>query len=155
MSRVRASRPELRFLTEAELGRTVALAGDFGPLISVGVGTGARFGELTALWVSDVDLANRTLRINKAWKRTGEDGASEIPGWLGRKLGNKHRMREHYLGNPKTPRSRRTITISPAVVQVLAEQIEGKAADDFDFTNRSGLPLHNSDFYVQVWKPLM
>lgn len=111
-SRVKQSRPELRFLTEKELGRAVGLAGEYGDLISVTVGTGLRFGEIGALWARDVDLEHRTIRVNKAWKRQGEDGASDTPGWLAKQLRPKHKMREHYLGYPKTLRSRRTITIS-------------------------------------------
>ncbi len=70
---VKQSRPELRFLTEAEAATAVRLAGNHGDLLSVTVGTGLRFGEISALWVSDVDLDRRTVRINKAWKRNGED----------------------------------------------------------------------------------
>jgi integrase len=59
-SRVKQSRPELRFLTERELETAVRLAGEHGDLLAVAVGTGLRFGELSALWVSDVDLSRRT-----------------------------------------------------------------------------------------------
>ena len=48
-------------------------------LLRLAVGTGLRFGELTALWVSDIDLAHRTIRVNKAWKRDGEDDRQETP----------------------------------------------------------------------------
>ena len=101
------------------------------------VGTGLRFGEVTALWCSDIDLAHGTVRVNKAWKRDGENGAGETPGWLRKQLGPKHTMRQHHLGNPKTPKSRRTVSISPALV-----------------ASPTGLPLHNSDFYERVWIPL-
>jgi integrase len=154
-SRVKASRPELRFLSEKEAARAVELAGAYGPLLSVTLGTGLRFGEISALWVSDVDLDKGTIRVNKAWKREGEDGAADTPGWLGKQLKAKHTMREHYLGNPKTPKSRRTIKISPAVVKILRNQIKGRAPDDFVFTTRTGLPLHNGDFYARVWRKLM
>ena len=138
-SRVKQSRPELRFLTEKEFARAVELAGAYGDLLAVTVGTGLRFGEISALWVGDVDLDHRTIRINKAWKRNGEDDATDTPGWLARQLEPKHTMRDHHLGNPKTPKSRRTITISPAVAEALARRIDGKAADDFVFTSRHGL----------------
>ncbi|MDQ3306802.1 MAG: site-specific integrase [Actinomycetota bacterium] len=81
-SRVKQSRPELRFLTERELETAARLAGAHGDLLSVTVGTGLRFGEVSALWVADVDLDHRTIRINKAWKRNGEDNATDTPaGW--------------------------------------------------------------------------
>jgi hypothetical protein len=34
----------------------VRISGDEADLLTVAVGTGVRFGELTALWVSDIDL---------------------------------------------------------------------------------------------------
>jgi integrase len=154
-SRVKQSRPELRFLTERELETVVRLAKGYGDVLAVTVGTGLRFGEISALWVTDVDLNRGTIRVNKAWKRNGEDDATDTPGWLSRQLLSKHRMRDHYLGNPKTPRSRRTITISPAVTDLLRKRIAGRTVDDFVFTGRTGRPLHNGDFYTHVWRKLM
>lgn len=147
-SRVRQARPELRFLTEKELSRAVALAKTYGDLIAVAAATGLRFGEITALWVSDVDLAARTLRVNKAWKERGEGGSSETPSWLAKQIKDKHAMRAHYLGSPKTPRSRRTISVPPSIAAILAEHVEGKEIDDFVFTTRNRRPIHNRDFHT-------
>ena len=47
--------------------------------MAVTAGTGLRFGEISALWVGDVDLDRGTVRVNKAWKRNGEDDATETP----------------------------------------------------------------------------
>jgi integrase len=139
-SRVKQSRPELRFLTERELETAVRLAKRHGDVLAVTAGTGLRFGEISALWVGDVDLDRGTVRVNKAWKRNGEDDATETPGWLSRQLRAKHTMRDHHLGHPKTPRSRRTITIAPTVAALLEKRIEGRPADDFVFTSRTGWP---------------
>jgi integrase len=154
-SRIRQSQADLRFLTEAEFAIAAEAAGEHAGLLTVAVGTGMRFGELTALWVSDVDLNHRTIRINKAWKSDGEDSEQDTPAWLRRTLRAKHQMRGHHLGNPKTPRSRRTIEISEQLVAVLRPQIEAKAVDDFVFTTPTGRPLHNADYYERVWNPLM
>ena len=154
-SRVKQSRPELRFLNERDVQTAIRLAGIHGDLLTVTVGTGLRFGEISALWVSDVDLHRRTIRVSKAWKRNGEDDQAETPRWLARQLKPKHRMRDHHLGHPKTPRSRRTVTIAPALAEVLASKVEGKQPDDFVFLSRSGLPVHNGDFYTHVWRKLM
>ncbi|HEX6757891.1 MAG TPA: hypothetical protein VF086_05680 [Propionibacteriaceae bacterium] len=81
-SRVKQSRPELRFLTERELETAVRLAKRHGDVLAVTAGTGLRFGEISALWVGDIDLDRGTVRVNKACKRNGEDDATEIPGWL-------------------------------------------------------------------------
>lgn len=153
-SRVRQSQAELRFLTEDDLSAAVRLAGAHGDLIAFTVSTGLRFGEVTALWCGDVDLVHGTVRVNKAWKRDGEDGETEVPGWLQKQVGPKHVMRQHHLGNTKTPRSRRTISIAPAVVEMLRPHVEGRAADDFLFVSPMGRALHNSDFYERVWLPL-
>ncbi len=153
-SRVRQSQAELRFLTEEELRTAVRLAGKHGDLLTFAVSTGLRFGEVTALWCGDVDLVHGTVRVNKAWKRDGEDGETEVPGWLKKQVGSKHAMRQHHLGNTKTPRSRRTVSIAPAVVEMLRPLVLGRAADDFVFTSPTGLALHNSDFYERIWLPL-
>jgi hypothetical protein len=78
-SRVKQSRPELRFLTEQELETAVRLAKRHGDVLAFAAGTGLRFGELSALWVTDVDLDRGTVRVNKAWKRNGEDDATDTP----------------------------------------------------------------------------
>lgn len=153
-SRIRQAQAELRFLTEDELRAAVRLAGVNGDLLTFTVGTGLRFGEVTALWCSDIGLDRASVRVNKAWKRDGEDGATETPGWLKSQIRDKHRMRQHHLGNTKTPKSRRTISISPSLVELLRPHVEGRAADDFVFTSPTGLALHNSDFYERVWLPL-
>lgn len=154
-SRIRQSQADLRFLTEAELATAVRLAGPAGDLLTLAVGTGLRFGEITALWVSDVDLAHRTIRVNKAWKRDGENNEQETPSWLRKALVSKHEMRGHHLDNPKTPRSRRPVTISAEVTDMLTRVLRGRPADDFVFLTPTGRPIHNADFYERIWYPLM
>jgi integrase len=78
-SRIRQTQADLRFLTEAEFTQVADAAGENADMLTVTVGTGMRFGEVTALWVSDVDLRHRTVRINKAWKRDGEDDEQDTP----------------------------------------------------------------------------
>jgi integrase len=154
-SRVRQAQAELRFLTEDEWATVAAMAGRALDMMTVAIGTGLRFGEISALWVSDVDLVHHTIRVNKAWKRDGEDGRTETPAWLKKAIKPQHKIRQHHLGSPKTVRSRRTVTIAPALAETLARLIRYKAADDFVFTTGSGGAWHHSDFYVRVWKPLM
>ena len=92
-SRVKQSRPELRFLTERELHTAVRVAKDYGDLLAIAVGTGLRFGEISALWVGDINLDRRTIRVNKACKHNGEHEATETPGWLARQLRPKSALR--------------------------------------------------------------
>jgi hypothetical protein len=100
-SRVKQSRPALRFLTERELETAVRLAKRHGDVLAVTAATGLRFGEISALWVGDVDLDRGTVRVNKAWKRNAEDDATETPGWLSRQLRAKHTMRVTTSGIPR------------------------------------------------------
>ncbi len=154
-SRIKQSQADLRFLTEAEFATAARLAGQDGDLLRVAVGTGLRFGELTALLVSDVDLPHHTIRVNKAWKRVGEADEQDTPAWLRKVLDSRHTMRGHYLGNPKTPKSRRTVTVSAELAAVLSRLVAGRAPDDFVFTTPTGRPVHSADFYERVWHPLM
>jgi hypothetical protein len=59
-----------------------------------------------------------------------------------------------HLGDPKTPRSRRTVQLSEEIAAVLARQVDGRAGNPFVFTTTTGRPLHGADFYERVWHPL-
>jgi integrase len=154
-AKVKQQQGEMRFLSEAEFQTATELAGDDADFLTLLALTGARFGEATALWTSDVNLDKRTITINKSWKPEGEDHEQEIPPWLKKLLKAKHRMRGHYLGAPKTPNATRTIGISQQLVEILRPYVEGRAADDFLFTSPTGLPIHNGDYTDAVWLPLM
>jgi integrase len=79
----------------------------------------------------------------------------DTPAWLTKSLTPKHAMREHYLGNPKTAKSRRTISISVSVAAASLQKLVGRAPEDFVFTTRHSRPLHNGDFHTHVWRKLM
>lgn len=96
-------------------------------------GTGMRWSEATALQVHDLDLLHRkTARVRRAWKRRG---------------GN------FILGRPKSPRSRRTISLSPGLVDLLLTYVAGKAPDEFVFTTVRGRPIRHANWYNRVWLP--
>ena len=59
---------------QEELRTAVRLAGDHGDLLAFTVSNGLRLGEVAALWCGEVNLVRGTVRVNKAWKRDGEDG---------------------------------------------------------------------------------
>jgi hypothetical protein len=84
-------------------------------------GTGLRFGEATALTVADVDLLGKrkTVTVTKAWKRTGPAS------WA--------------VGEPKTPRSRRTLSLSPELCDMLAPLWAGRNGKLL-FPDRLGQP---------------
>ncbi len=137
--------------------RAAKLAGAHGDLLTVAVATGLRFGEITALWAGDIDVAKGSVQVSKTWKRTtqGRGARSEIPGWLARQVQAKHTMRGHHLAAPVTPRARRTVTVAPTVAELLVKRTRGKASDDFVFNTRRGLPWHPDDFSNHVWTKLM
>jgi len=98
------------------------------------VGTGARWGEATALPVGNVDLdaAIPVVRITQAWKRTGK-GRPE-------------------LGPPKSNAGIRTISLPPEVVDTFRHLVDERASDEFVFTNpRNGDALIHSRFFAGVW----
>jgi integrase len=111
-------------------------------LIEAAVGIGLRWSELTAVQVRDLELdaAVPRLSVKRAWKRnpTGEfavDGAGA-----------------YYLGRPKSKKSRRRITLSPAVVAVFRRAIDGKSPPDFVLTAPRGGVLNQATWYEDRWQ---
>jgi integrase len=131
------------FLTEAEfalLRRCMHEADrDF---LTVAVGTGLRWGELTALKVKDVDLdmAPATLTVRRAWKTNGR---------------GEFALKQHgrfYLGKPKTRESRRRITLAPLVVGALRRAVAGRGPDDLIFGAPRGGRLDQGNWYENRWQ---
>jgi len=109
---------EQRFLTGAEyLAIRDRLPGAYVALADFLAGTGARFGETTALTIRDIDLTNGTVRISKAWKR-GPDG------WQ--------------VGPPKTRRSRRTVWLPPELAGILESLCANRPVDALLFVSKRG-----------------
>jgi integrase len=111
------------FLTESEFALLHlcmdALDRDF---LVVAVGTGLRWGELTALKVKDLDLTSdpATLTVRRAWKANGQ---------------GEFAMQQHgkyYLGTPKTRESRRRVTLAPLVVTALRRATDNRSAEDLE-----------------------
>jgi len=102
------------------------------PLVVFLAGTGCRWGEATALRWGDLNTKATppTVRIERAWKRTGH-GAVE-------------------LGPPKSPKSRRTVSLPPEVLAELPER--GKPADLIFTAPRGGMVWHGR-FNADVWRP--
>lgn len=95
------------------------------------VGTGMRWGELTALRVRDLNLSAGTLRVQRAWKRQ-PNGSYKI-------------------GSPKTKKSRRTISLSTPLVSMLRKTIAGRGPDDLVFQTKSGKTWSTAHFYTRRW----
>jgi integrase len=106
----------------------------FHRLLEAAVGTGCRFGEITASrpkdWRSDI----RRLRVAEAWKKglKGED---------------------YYRGKPKTEAGLRDIYVGHRVAEVLDEAARDKAEEDLLFTAVKGGRLRQNAFYEEYWQP--
>ncbi len=110
----------LRFLPERERDLALFI-----------VSTGLRWGEVSALAPSDIDLTRRIVRVNKAWKYSKEKG------W--------------YIGKPKSSRSNRTVPLSDELMPMLRRRLV--TAKGLLFTNRRGTALRQQRFYEGYWKP--
>lgn len=114
---------EAMFLTHAEYRLIMEGMGErYRAFTDFLVMTGTRFGEATALTVADVDLLSKppTARINKAWKRDGQN--------------------QFYVGATKTGAGKRTIGLNPALVELLIPLVASRPAKDLVFTTPTGGP---------------
>ena len=104
-------------------------------LVELLAGTGARWGEVTALRVEDLVLTGPVpfVRINKAWKR-GADGRP-------------------FLSRPKTRRSHREITISKQLAAKLSATNTGQPGTAFLIRGPKDGPVNYNYFQGKVWTP--
>lgn len=100
------------------------------PFVATLFGTGARFSEVTALTVADVDLGHGTISITKAWKDNGKR-----------------------IGPPKSRRSVRTLSLAPETIAVLRPLVEGQPGDKLVFTNATGNAVRLQTFHDNAWRP--
>jgi integrase len=129
-------RPEMHALAAADVRRLLEAtkASPLHALFLLAVDTGARPGELLALRWADVDLAEGTLRIERTlFERVGVKGAERFA-----------------FAPTKTPRSRRTLVLSPESVAVLrahrvAQARRLVAGLELIFTTEQGTPYQQSN----------
>lgn len=108
-------------------------------LVEFLVGTGARWGEATGLYVGDFAL-DSTLphaRIRRAWKRRADDKPGPL--W--------------YLGPPKTRKARRLVPLGEELAERMRKHLHGREPDELAFTGRQGGRYHSDHFRYRVWRP--
>lgn len=111
------------------------IRGHVGPaiadLVEVALFTGLRLGELLVLRVEDVDLAaaEPCVYVRRALK---DDGT---------------------IGDPKSPKSRRAVTVSTALAALLARLIEGKPRWALLFPSPTGVIWDKDNLRERHWKP--
>src|SRR5919199_1688326 len=134
---------KIRPLSLEEAKRFLALAeGDrFAALFVLGVTSGARWGELTGLYWSDLQLHRRVMHIQRALI-TGHG--------------------KQTFESPKTKASRRSVALTRKATDALIRYRERQAAAGFPmvgdtlvFTNTIGGPLNPSHFTQRHFKPLL
>lgn len=107
-------------------------------LILLAVFCSLRWGELTALRRCDLDLGNRTVRVERS--------LSELPG--GGVL----------FGPPKTESGRRVVAIPRAIVPAITDHLDDYVpvtGDALIFTSQAGTPLRHGNFRRQFWLPAL
>lgn len=123
--------PAMTFLTHDEYARFLDyFVPHWQPMVTLMFSTGARFSELTALTVADVDLDAATISITKAWKGNGKA-----------------------IGPPKSRKSVRTLSLAPETVEVLRPLVEGRPGDGLVLRNMHGNPVRLQTFHDNVWQP--
>lgn len=120
-----------RYLTHQELLAVADACGDLRPLVLVLGYCGLRWGEATALLVSDVDMLRARLNVRRA--------VSEVSGKL-------------ISGTPKS-HATRSVPMPLFVREALAVHLNGKGPSDLLFTGPGGGPLRNSNFRQRVFDP--
>lgn len=124
-----SERPDMICLTRDDFARLLGNITDhWKPPVEFLVASGCRWSEATALKPSDINAAEDTVRITRAWKRTYDRGGYEI-------------------GPPKTKKSVRTINVPEAVLNKL------DLNNDWVFLNKAGRPVKGNGFYDRVWSP--
>lgn len=128
----RSSPPPQTFLSPEQIA---VLAEAIDPhhrqLVITAAGTGLRWGELTGLSPAAVDLRHGRLFVDRT--------LVDLNGQLS-------------FGEPKTRGSRRTISLSPLLVDTLAEQLT-HATTELVFPSPGGESLRRSNFSHRTWRP--
>lgn len=108
-----------------------------GDVVTLAMGTGLRWAEMTALRARDVNLTRRTLTVAGAIKEDAE----------ARRL-----YRADY---GKTPNSMRTIRMPSSVVMMLTRRAQGLARDDLIFRGARGGIFASSSWHHIHWSKVV
>lgn len=127
----RTVKPEMVFLTPEEFKILLShMPVKWRALTVWLVCTGMRFGEATALKVGDIDTANATCRITRAWKYTGKSIRT--------------------IGPPKSRKSIRTINLPAQALEVVDVS---RDPDEWLFVNSVGKPVLSQLYGNTGWIP--
>jgi len=139
----RVPAPEIRPFSKDEAKRFLSAAATdrYEGLIVLGLTSGARWGELTGLYWSDLDLDRKVMHVQRSLIK-GKGGYS--------------------FDTPKTRGSRRSVALTVRAAQALQRHKERQRAaghpvegDALVFTNTVGNPVNHSHFRRNHYKPLL
>jgi integrase len=104
------------------------------PVVQTLAMTGLRWGELVALQVGDVELMADVpyLRVTKALKRNRAG---------------------HFVGTPKSIRSKRTVSLPRSLVDILTPLVRHRHPDATLFVGPKGGQLRSRNFQERIWAP--
>ena len=116
----------------------VAIGPELGPMVYLGAVLGLRWGECAGLRVGRVDFLRGVLSVVEQLTR-GPGGVM-------------------VLGPPKSQAGRRTLTVPPALLELLSDQLArrsltGAEGDAFVFVAPGGTPLDYAHFRHRAWLP--
>jgi integrase len=125
---------EMVFLTRPEFDELYSHVTErYRPLVRTLAFTGLRWSEATALQVHDVDIYECRLNVVRAWKRTPESYFE--------------------IGEPKSRRARRTLTIPASLAAVLQPFVVDRDPGEWLFLSAQGRPVRHANFRARVWVP--
>jgi integrase len=127
----RVVREEPVFLDHDQVATLAEACGRYALLVRFLAYTGLRWGEVSALRVSRLDLLRRRVTVAAAF--------AEVGGQL-------------VEGTPKN-HQRRSVPIPRFLVDELASHLAGKRPDELVFTAPNGGPLRNTNFRSRVFLP--
>jgi integrase len=106
-------------------------------LVLLGYWCGLRFGELTALRRSDVDVALSRIHVRRTAQQTAEGVA---------------------FGPPKTAAGRRSVPVATTVMRELSDYMDTYTPTDPEalvITSSAGTPLLRQNFLRRTWRPAL
>lgn len=125
---------EMRFLTEPEIARLLAaLPAHWRPMVLLLISTGLRWGEAAGLRVGRLDLLAKVPKLTVLEAMHESSGTGEI-----------------LFTEPKTARSRRTVTFTTKVALALTPLVVDRERDDLVFTAPMGGAARTRNFR-RVW----
>lgn len=129
--------PEAKYLTQTQVDRLVEVASThrYGEVVLLAIATGFRLGEILGLQWGDIDFDRNTITVRRA---------------------QKERHGEVSFSQPKTKKSRRTVSVDDELCDVLKAMKPAESDDaDLVFIAPRGGPLRRSNFRERFWFPML